>query len=298
MLSLATDVASLDSLTTMDYRKLVEVAEKSCCGRYHCNKAYGTYLSQKLALRWLQELQITFAIPFKSTVFAPPSTLPNKPVVFAKYEVEERDTLVSQVLSPIKSQASKHGSWYIFTYTKVAFAGMIKIGYSARRIDLRFDEWAVCGHGRPVHLDSCDDVRNPERVEALTHYELMNRWYAQRWCNNCARAHIEWFKIDVVAASSVARLWSRWMNRANPYDRRGHLKRFWRETIDFLMLHEVPITARVMMEVQDLEEEPSKVLEFIDDDTLRQRRGPAVKQEQINTSQVFSSLPTLTEVGH
>ena len=87
------------------------------------------------------------------------------------------------------------------------------------------------------------------------------------------------------------------MRRANPYDERGQLERLWTETIEFLTLHEVPITARVMMQVQQLEKGSPKLLEFINDHALRKRRGSVVKQEHIDISQVINSLLTLTEVG-
>ena len=125
----------------------------------------------------------------------------------------------------------------------------------------------------------------------------MEHWYAQRWCKYHDQLHIEWFKISVAAASSVASLWSQWMRRANPYDERGQLERLWTEIIEFLTLHEVPITARVMMQVQQLEKGSPKLLEFINDHALRKRRGSVVKQEQIDISQVINSLLTLTEVG-
>lgn len=75
------------------------------------------------------------------------------------------------------------------------------------------------------------------------------------------------------------------------YDRRGHLKAFWKETIDFLIMHEIPIAAEVMMQIQEIEEGSPELLDFIDDDALRKRQEPAVKQEQFDRSQVVVRLP-------
>jgi hypothetical protein len=88
------------------------------------------------------------------------------------------------------------------------------------------------------------------------------------------------------------------MERANAYDRRSHLKAFWKETIEFLTVHEIPITAEVMMQIQEIEEGSTELLDFVDDDALRKRQEPIVKQEQFDRSQVVVSLPQCTKAGH
>jgi T5orf172 domain len=238
------------------------------------------------------------SLPTDQAALTTHSLPPHKPVAFAKHEVWKGETLLSKLLSPIDPQAGRVGSLYIFTHTKDAFCGMIKIGYTCRTIDFRLSSWAECGHGHPVLLDSYVGIRHPERVELLTHFELLEYWYAQRWCNFHRQAHIEWFKIDIGTASSIARLWSLWMERANPYDRRGYLNAFWKESIDFLTMHEVPITAKVMMQIQELEEGSPELVDFIDDNALRKRQEPVVKQEQFETSQVVVCLPQCTKAGH
>jgi hypothetical protein len=51
-------------------------------------------------------------------------------------------------------------------------------------------------------------------------------------------AHIEWFQIDIETASLIFHFWSRWMERADPYDKRGTLTAFWKLSsalsIDFI----------------------------------------------------------------
>ena len=215
--------------------------------------------------------------PFSETRFAP---LP-KPVVFVRHEVWKEETILSKLLSPIDPQASKMGFLYIFTYTKVNFEGKIKIGYTGKSIDSRLEKWAECGQGNPTLLASFDNVRHPERVEVLTHFELLEHWYAQRWCEFHRQAHIEWFKTDTETASSICRLWSQWMECANPYDRRGYLRAFWKDIVEFLNMHRISITAEVLMEVQGIEEGSIDLLEYIDDDALRKQKEPVVKQEQL-----------------
>jgi hypothetical protein len=324
VLHLAKGISEASPLTKTAHQVLANIAEQSCCARHHRNKMWGSDLAQKLAVRWQNEIQVTVKLesvsPSISTILECSGSIgghsdskslltdqavlttnslpPDKPVAFAKHEVWKGETLSSKLLSPIDPQAGKIGSLYIFTHTKDAFCGMIKIGYTCRTIDFRLSDWAACGHGYPVLLDSYNRVRHPERVELLTHFELLEYWYAQRWCKLHRQAHIEWFKIDIGTASSIARLWSLWMERAIPYDRRGHLKAFWKETIDFLTMHEIPIAAKVMMQIQEIEEGSPELLDFIDDDALRKRQKPVVKQEQFDTSQVVVCLPQCTKAGH
>jgi hypothetical protein len=112
----------------------------------------------------------------------------------------------------------------------------------------------------------------------LTHLELLDYWHDLMWCEIHGQPHIEWFKVDIQVASRIIRCWSLWMERANPYDRRGRLTAFWRKSLEFLAVHEVPITAEVMMQVHELEEGSAELREFIDDDALRKRSSPVVKQ--------------------
>jgi hypothetical protein len=161
-------------------------------------------------------------LPTDHLVLTTHSLPPDKPVAFAKHAVLKGETLCSKLLSRLDPQAGTSGSLYIYTHKKDAFSGMVKIGYTCGTIDFRLRKWAECGHGYPDLLESYHRVRHLGRVELLTHFELLEHWYEQRGCNLHHQAHIEWFKIDVRAASSSARLWSQWMERANPYDRRGH----------------------------------------------------------------------------
>jgi len=196
-----------------------------------------------------------------------------KSVVFAKHEDLEGETLMSKLASSIDSQVPTTGSLYIFTYSRDDFAGMIKISYTCDTIDTRMWDWAKCGHGQPKLLYSHSGVRHPERVEMLTHFELSKYRHAQRWCEIHHRAHIEWFNIDIKTASSIADCWSSWIDRAIPYDRRGHLRPFWKDTIEFLNAFNIPVTAKLMTQIQELEEDNLKAIDFMDDDyALRGRK--------------------------
>ncbi|KAK3081349.1 hypothetical protein LTS18_007640 [Coniosporium uncinatum] len=187
--------------------------------------------------------------------------------------VFEGDALDTALLSVIEPSASKVGSVYIFTHTHDAFQGMIKIGHTSRPIDQRLNEWVECGHGMPRLLDSRGDVRHPARVERLTHFQLVKHWYAMRWCAYHHQAHTEWFNIDISTASQITQRWSSWIQRANPYDRRGCLKGFWRGVVEFLAACKICITAELMLQIQEVEEGLIDVRDFLDDDMLRKEQA-------------------------
>lgn len=90
-----------------------------------------------------------------------------------------------------------------------------------------------------------------------------------RWCGYHRQAHIEWFKTGVDNVDRIVQCWLLWMERANPYDRRGRLKAFWRETIQFLASYEICITAALMMQIQEVEEALIYVTKLIDNSELR-----------------------------
>jgi T5orf172 domain len=282
--------------------KLAEIAERSCCARHHRNKIWGSKLADSLAFRWQHEVlnympsassksaQIVkvedLSLRSSDTGGYPRQSVytdqaqnhgqlhnPSKLVAFSKHVVFEGDTMDAVLLSVIEPSASKIGSVYIFTHTHDAFRGMIKIGYTSRSIDQRLNEWVECGHGVPRLLDSRNNVRHPERVELLTHFQLAKHWYTMRWCNYHRQAHIEWFKTDASTASQVIQSWSSWIQRSNPYDRRGVLKVFWQGIVEFLAAYEICITAELMLQIQEVEEGSIDVSDFFDDDMLRKEHA-------------------------
>lgn len=287
---------------------LAKIAEKCCCGTHHRNKICGSNLDSQLASRWQSE--ISSEKYSHSSTLREPSESPETPElkhekelvkslldhpplshtgfvisatkedIFARHEAWEGDTLLSKLMEPIDSNSTKNGSVYLYTHTEKAFSGFIKVGFTGRpRIRDRLDEWAKCGHGNPVLLKSYNAIRHPGRIEQLVHFELARCRYDIRWCKFHEQSHIEWFQIAFEVASLTVRLWSQWMERANPYDRRGTLKSFWKETILFLTEYDIPITAGFMIQIQDIEEGSSDLPDFIKDDKFWKRKKSIVKQE-------------------
>lgn len=282
---------------------LADIAEYCCCGRHHRNKIWGSGLSLELASRWQKEILTFLAQALQSTaqsikqehvavsvhsialtpaptrtsthIYTPAST----PVAFAKYQLLEWDTLRSLLLSDLDLRASKDGSIYFYTHAEAVFHGMVKIGYTSQNIESRLYDWAECGNGHPILLDSLRYVRHPERVEKLTHLELAQSRHALRWCKIHRKSHIEWFKVDCKQARTIAQHWGEWIEKAEPYDRRGRLLPSWVGHVAFLVKHDCLITAAAMAQIQRIEAGSTEVLEFIDDEVLRRSNGTWVKKE-------------------
>lgn len=199
-------------------------------------------------------------------------------VKFVQHEVFEYQTLASSLCTALNSQEGKDGSAYIYTHKQDPFSGMIKIGYTCSRIQTRLDYWAQCGHGHPTLLWSHTRVRHPKRVELLTHFELLEFWHEQQYCSFHNSAHVEWFKTDVETASSIVSDWSSWME-SNPYDRRGNIKPFWEDTIDFIELYEIPFTAKTMLQIHQLEIGILSLSDFMDDGFEKEERFTTANAE-------------------
>lgn len=280
---LANSVWKAPHLATSALQNLAQIAEICCCSRHHRNKIWGSGLAQELADLWYIEIRIDLGLPEHRMIsnikvdWTPDSSMF---VTFAKHQTVKEESLLSKLLSDIDPGACRTGSVYIYTHAEEAFRGMVKIGYTGKTIRSRLEKWAQCGHGYPTLVGSFGSVRHPERVELLVHFELVECWYAQRWCKFHRKAHIEWFEVDLHRAATIIRLWCQWMQGANPYDRRGELKSIWRAHIEFLVHHDNPITAEAMVQIQRIEEGSDEVRDFLDDKALRKRQDAPVKKDE------------------
>lgn len=243
---------------------LEEIAELCCCPRHHRSKLYGTGLKEKVAKAWNKDLKV---VPASTVTKAPAAPVPRAVPVrtFSKHQVHTEESMFERICSPLDLRTGTKGSIYFYTHKSTAFAGMIKIGYTCNTIVSRLLEWGECGHGKPDLLDSIGNVRHPERVELLTHFQLLDVWHEMMWCKAHQRTHIEWFKVGIDNARAIASRWNDWMHKANPYDRRGKLIPIWAARCAKLEKLGLPITAQTMlryherdMGLREEEKEPVK----------------------------------------
>ena len=231
----ALDLVKTISETSLSLQEVIpilaEIAEKCCCGHYHRNKIEGSQMNIQLASRWQNEISpekyphsatsrkfsenLEIAKPEDKKGLMSPSLLEYpamshtgaviptaKASIFARHEAWKNDTLLSKLMEPIDSHSTKNGSVYLYTHTEKKFSGFIKVGYTGRAtVYDRLYEWADCGHGEPVLLKSYNNVRYPERIEQLVHFELASFRYEIKWCKFHERSHIEWFQIHFEVAA-------------------------------------------------------------------------------------------------
>ncbi len=110
---------------------------------------------------------------------------------------------------------------YVYVFQAEGNKGFVKIGYTARSVTLRHEEWKFdCNRDTkllyPSPLVSAALVPNAHRVEKLCHAELDHR-RIRIYCKACLKQHIEWFEISPAEAIAVVEKWSKWM-ATMPYE--------------------------------------------------------------------------------
>ncbi|KAK8023163.1 hypothetical protein PG991_007044 [Apiospora marii] len=136
------------------------------------------------------------------------------------------------MLEDLRRRDDETGSLYIFE--RPSSPGYVKIGWTARKVYDRLASWAKCGY-KPRLLFRVDNVPHAQRVETLTHYELIKEWRKERPCKaaKCkGTRHQEWFEISGEEAIEVLGRWVSVMKEANPYGLDAHLKPEWRQYME------------------------------------------------------------------
>lgn len=173
-------------------------------------------------------------------------------VTFAKHVVFVQKTLDTVLDDRVQPEEAKIGSLYIYTHEKKEFAKMIKIGQTGNTVESRLEKWSKCGHGDPTPLCTFEWICHPQRVELLTHFELVD-YRRETWCMVHSRSHMEWFDIDVETAGSIIMHWSSWM-KLKPYNDQGRLRPFWKVAIKFLTKHRT-LKGETMLQMQEVKED-------------------------------------------
>ncbi|KFA70229.1 hypothetical protein S40285_09523 [Stachybotrys chlorohalonatus IBT 40285] len=279
---------------------LEEVAELCCCPRHHRSKIYGTKLGEKVARIWYEELKLmSTPSPSKKAqpvVVAVPAS-PRR--MFARHQVHTTESISSQLCSNLDLNTGTSGSIYIYTHEASVFSGMIKIGYTCQSIASRLLDWGDCGHGEPTLLASISNVRHPERVELLTHFELIDVWHEMMWCKPHGRTHIEWFKTDEDKAKDIATRWNTWVHEANPYDRRGKLKEGWEKWCAWLQKKGYAVNSNNMLWLHEWEVGKRKKIAEAEETEKRaeatRRSEVKVKKEEEEDECPLGSVPSRRE---
>ncbi|KEF57057.1 uncharacterized protein A1O9_07247 [Exophiala aquamarina CBS 119918] len=170
-----------------------------------------------------------------------------------------RDSVWAKLSSPLERRDFETGALYIFE--RDGSPGHVKIGWTAVTIEARRKAWAMHGY-EPRILFEILDVPYAQRVETLTHFELIKEWRQEVKCRaeECQVKHREWFEVTKDKAQQVLGDWAKFIIRAQPYNQDGSLDEKWRKIINVMEEKGDAITAASMLKNIDMS--------FVDESTL------------------------------
>ncbi|CZR69623.1 uncharacterized protein PAC_19523 [Phialocephala subalpina] len=157
------------------------------------------------------------------------------------------DSVSWKIIDDLEDRDFETGSLYIFD--RASSPGHVKIGWTASSVSRRLEDWSKCDY-KPNLLFSVRRVPHAQRVETLTHHELIKEWRRERMCKapRCGISHREWFEISKERAAQVLGDWADFMKRAEPYDSEGSLKKRWRKVIKMMDEDGEVVTAEKLLE--------------------------------------------------
>ncbi|EXJ84090.1 hypothetical protein A1O3_04757 [Capronia epimyces CBS 606.96] len=247
---------------TVSLDVLERCALLNCCQRArHQDRIEDLGLLTPLAERWYDEIQIRAqqmaptarTSPARSSRSASArSSSISAPVILSEFRPHVKSPLpMHSVTFKLRERLDRRdfetGSLYIFD--RASSPGHVKIGWTAISVTGRLDDWAKCGY-TPNLLVRVDRVPHAQRVETLTHHELLKEWRRERQCKApwCRKSHQEWFEVSKERAIEVLRDWAAFMKVVKPYDSRGDLEEKWEKFLKIMDdTHEV-VTAKKMWE--------------------------------------------------
>ena len=208
--------------------------------------------------------------PRESNSSTRPPPTPPKPLSEFRVHVAEpgpTDSVSGKIRDSLKDRDFETGSVYIFD--RASSPGHVKIGWTASSVRNRLKDWSKCGYS-PNLLFSVSRVPHAQRVETLTHYELIKEWRRERMCkaSRCRKSHQEWFEVSRERAEQVLGYWANFMEKAEPYDSCGRLRDRWKVSIESIEMDGELITGKKLLECYEnslipqatiIKEEPVKL---------------------------------------
>lgn len=157
------------------------------------------------------------------------------------------DSVYQKMLDPLEDRDFETGALYIFDRT--SSPGHVKIGWTAKVVKDRLKAWSKCGY-EPNLLFSLSHVPHAQRVETLTHHELIKEWRRERKCKapQCGKSHQEWFEVNQKKAEQVLSDWAEFISEAKPYHSNGQLKSQWEILIAKIDRKMTDITAEQLLD--------------------------------------------------
>jgi hypothetical protein len=165
-----------------------------------------------------------------------------------------QDTVEWRFCEVLKEQDHKRDfkTGAVYIYSRTSSPGLVKIGWTSRSVDDRLAEWSECGY-TPIELFRVTGIPYAQRVETLTHYELIKEWRREQPCEGCWEKkqklirHQEWFEVSKERAIQVLCAWVKLFKEASPYERSGSLKSEWRNVLNVMKADREAITSKTLL---------------------------------------------------
>jgi hypothetical protein len=114
---------------------------------------------------------------------------------------------------------------FVYVFAWPSKPGFLKIGYTARSIQDRFDYWKE--HHPGLKFVCSIFVSYPKRIEALIHLELRYTRHEIIICHYCHNLHNEWFQVSEDVARETLTAWKQITTREALYTEFGQLGGWW-----------------------------------------------------------------------
>ncbi|CAN9342059.1 unnamed protein product [Alternaria alternata] len=153
----------------------------------------------------------------------------------------------------VRNPKRDHETGMVYMYRRESSPGYIKIGWTAKSVEKRLEQWLKCGY-TPIELFRATGVPHAQRVETLTHYELIKEWRKERPCEVCSKktgkpvCHQEWFEVSKEPAIHILKTWVELFKKASPYELSGSLKSEWREVVNEMKKNNETVTSKKLLE--------------------------------------------------
>ena len=239
----------------VDLSVLEKYIVSSCCrsGRaQHCDRIVDVGLLPSLAQRWQGEIMIKVQnrIRLDSATSERYRNVAQSPLSEFRPHVAQPtadDSVAYRIQIRLEDRDFESGSLYMFD--RVSSPGHVKIGWTARSVQGRLDDWSRCGY-IPNLLFSEHNIPFAQRAETLVHYELIYEWRRERMCKAdwCRKSHREWFEVSVERAIKVMGSWSILFRSAPPYDAQGSLKPYWKDIVKAMIKNRETITGHTLLQ--------------------------------------------------
>ncbi|KAJ5301637.1 hypothetical protein N7508_006500 [Penicillium antarcticum] len=161
-------------------------------------------------------------------------------------ELSLSGSVYNKMLDPLEDRDFDTGT--VYTLDRGSSLGHLKIGWTAKAVSVRLKAWSNCGYDLNL-LFHMGGVPYAQRLETLTHHELIKEWRRERRCKApwCGKSHQVWFEINKEKAEQVLGDWANFISEAKPYESTGCLKTYWKEAIAKIERKMKGITAKELL---------------------------------------------------